>query len=246
VAIRWISPPDRWRTEEESLMSHPLVRCAVSGLGLLIGFVSTLDAASVTVATWTANPNTGGGLVTVSGTLGANSLTLQTAAVPPNAGSAFFEDWTATPATNAYVMSQSPTSGNTSIAIAQGASTTETLTFTTPLVNPVLLIDFGDPTVTYNFGTLSVTALSLNHASLSSGTLSFPGATDTDGDGAAIQVNGTFSTFSFSASDSGGRTDTQRFTVAVTIVPEPSSIVMGATASFVGLFWGWRKRSQRH
>jgi hypothetical protein len=108
-------------------------------------------------------------------------------------------------------------------------------------VNPVLLIDFADPTVTYNFGSLSVTALSLNHASLSSGILSFPGANDTDGDGAAIQVLGTFSTLSFSAADSGGRTDTQRFTVATT-VPEPSSIVMGSTASLLGLCAIGRKR----
>ena len=93
-------------------------------------------------------------------------------------------------------------------------------------MNPILLLDFADPTVTYNFGGLNVTSLSGNNAMLSSGVLSFPGATDSETNGAAILVNGTFTTFSFVATDSGGRTDTQRFTVAVAAaVPEPSSFI---------------------
>jgi hypothetical protein len=206
---------------------HRPIRLPSIVLALMVGLASTARSASVTVATWTANPNTGGGSLQLSGLLGGNAVTLTTAAVPPNAGSAFFEAWTASPATNGFVTAQTPTAGNTSIAIAQGTSTTESLSFTTAVVNPVLLIDFADPTVTYNFGSLSVTALSLHNASLSGATLAFPGATDSDADGAAIQVNGAFSTFSFTASDSGGRTDTQRFTVATPTVPEPSSIVLG-------------------
>jgi hypothetical protein len=224
-------------------MSRRVVQFTVLSLSLAVGSAGTVDAASVTVATWIANPNTiGGGPLSISGTLGSNSLTLVTVAVPPNAGSAFFEDWTASAATNAFVTAQTPTSGNTSVAIAEGSSTTETVTFTTAVVNPVLLVDFGDATVSYNFGMLSVTALSLNHASLASGVLTFPGATDSDSDGAAIQVNGSFTTMSFTASDSGGRTDTQRFTIATAVVPEPRSLTMGATALLFGLYRWRRKR----
>ena len=87
--------------------------------------VSTAHGAFVNVDTWTQNENTGGGSLTLFGALAGTSVTLQTAAVPPNAGLAGFEDWTVTPATNAYVTSQAPTSGNTWIAIAKAASTTK-------------------------------------------------------------------------------------------------------------------------
>ena len=184
-------------------MIHRVVPMTVISLSLAAGFGATVDAASVTVATWTANPNTGGGPLTVTGTLGSNGVTLLTTAVFPNAGSAFFEDWTASVATNGYVTTQSPTSGNTSIAIAEGASTTETVTFTTAVLNPVLLIDFGDSDRELQLRDAKRDGASLNHAMLNSGPLPFPGATDSDSDGAAIQVNGTFSTFSFTATDSG-------------------------------------------
>ena len=215
-------------------MIQRMVRCTVFSLGLVAGLAATADAASVTVATWTANGNTGGGPLTLGGTLGSNTVTLLPRQSPQTQEVAFFEDWTASPATNGFVTTEVPTSGNTSIAIAEGASTTETVSFATAVVNPMLLIDFADPTVTYNFGMLSVKALSLNNASLSSGVLSFPGATDNDVDGAVIQVNGTFTSFSFTASDSGGRTDTQRFTIASASVPEPSSLIKGLIASLFG------------
>jgi hypothetical protein len=219
----------------------------ISLLALVLAVVigSTANAASVTVATWTSNENTGGGPLVLHGSLSGDSVTLTTAAVPPNAGIGLVEDWTATPATNSYVTGQTPTSGNTSIAIAQGASTNESLAFGAALTNPVLLISFADPTVTYNFSGLNVTLLSANHASLASDILSFPGATDSDADGAAVRINGTFSSLSFTASDSGGRTDTQRFTVATPAVPEPSSLILGGIAAVFILGCAWQERLRR-
>jgi hypothetical protein len=169
-------------------------------------------------------------------------VTLTSAAVPPNAAATFFEDWTATPATNAFVTRQIPTSGNTSVAIAQAASTTETITFGTPVTNPIILTDFGDATVTYNFGSLSTTLLSSNVASFSNNVLSFPGATDSDVDGAAVQINGTFSSLSFISTDSNGRTDTQRFTIATPVVsttttlsPQTDTITTNQTTQFTAV-----------
>ncbi len=204
---------------------------------------ATARGAFVDVATWTQDVNTGGGSLTLFGSLAGNPVTLVTAAVPPNAGLAGFEDWANTPATNAYVTSQVQTSGNTWIAIAQGASTTESLTFGTALVNPILLLDFADPTVTYDFGSLSVTLLAAHDASLSGSVLSFPGATDSDLDGAAVQVNGTFTSFSFVAADADGRTDTQRFTVAtLAAVPEPSSFILCGVGAALGMTRLYRGR----
>ena len=97
----------------------------------------------------------------------------------------------------------------------------------------ILLFSFGDPTVTYDFGKASLSLLSANHATLVGGVLSFPGATDSDADGVALQVNGTFTTLSFLGNDIG-RTDTQRFTVATTAIPEPSSWLLLSTGALVG------------
>jgi len=221
------------------------IRTSLIAFAVAAGLGTTLRAAAVNVATWTTSSgNTGGGTLTATGSLNGNSLTLLTAAVPPNSGLTFFEDWTATPATNGYVTSQVPTSGNTGVAIGEGASSTETITFLGAAVtNPVLLIDFADPTVTYVFGSLSTTLLSSHNASLSgSNILSFPGATDTDGDGAAVQINGTLSSITFTATDSGGRTDTQRFTIATPAVPEPASLILGGLATLlIALGCVWRR-----
>jgi hypothetical protein len=206
----------------------------VVSLTLCLG--STTNGADVNVATWTQNEQTGGGLVTLNGSLDSNVIALTTPAVGPNTGLAGFEDWTATPATNGYVTSQSPGSGNTWIAIGVGPSTVETLTFASAIVNPILLFSFGDTTVTYDFGAASLSLLSAHNASLSGGVLSFLGSGDTDDDGAALRVNGTFTTINFLGNDVG-RTDTQRFTVATPAtmgVPEPASWLMLSTAVLVG------------
>jgi hypothetical protein len=230
-------------------MKDRVIETSLLALVLAVAIGSTANAALVTVATWTSNPNTGGGPLVLNGSLGGNPVTLTTVAVPPNAGIGLVENWTATPATNGYVTGQVPTSGNTSIAIAEGASTLETLAFGLALTNPVLLISFADPTVTYNYDGLSVTLLSANHASLAGNILSFPGATDSDADGAAVQINGTFSSLSFTAADAGGRTDTQRFTVATAVaaaVPEPSSLILGGIAAAVFILGcAWRERLRR-
>src|SRR5262249_3237869 len=162
--------------------------------------------------TWIQNEQTGGGVVTLNGSLGSTAISLTTPAVPPNTGQAGFENWTATPATNGYVTSQSPTTGNTWIGIGVGQSTLETLTFSVAIANPILLFSFGDPTVTYDFGSgSSLILLSAHNSALSGGVLSFQGSTDSDADGAALRVNGTFTTLTFTGNDFG-RTDTQRFT----------------------------------
>ena len=223
-------------------MRSRLVRSGSLFVTLLVCLGSTTNGALVNVATWTQNEQTGGGTVTLLGSLGSNSILLTTPAVPPNTGLAGFEDWTATPATNGYVTSQSPTSGNTWIAIGVGSSTVETLDFSSAIVNPILLFSFGDPTVTYDFGKASLSLLSANHATLVGGVLSFPGATDSDADGVALQVNGTFTTLSFIGNDVG-RTDTQRFTVATPAVPEPSSWFLLSTGALVGAIANrWARR----
>ena len=219
-------------------MRSRVVRFGLLFASLAVCLGSTTHGASVNVATWVQNEQTGGGNVTLNGSL---AISLTTPAVPPNTGLAGFEDWTATPATNGYVTAQSPTSGNTWIAIGVGSSTLETITFSSPVVNPILLFSFGDPTVTYNFGAASLTLLSAHNAALSAGVLSFPGATDSDADGVALQVNGTFSTLTFTGNDVG-RTDTQRFTVAFRSVSEPSSWLMLSTGVLAGAIASRRGR----
>jgi hypothetical protein len=213
-------------------MINRVVLVSFRFVSLMVCFGSATNGSSVNVATWTQNQQTGGGTVTLNGSLGTTAISLTTPAVPPNTGLAGFEDWTATPATNGYVTAQSPTSGNTWVAIGVGQATLETLTFSSAILNPILLFSFGDPTVTYNFGGLSLSLLSAHNAALAAGILTFPGATDSDADGVAIQVNGTFTTLSFVGNDVG-RTDTQRFTVAVTSVPEPASWLMLGTGVLI-------------
>jgi hypothetical protein len=176
-----------------------------------------------------------------SGTGNLNgSVSYSTAAVGAGQEAAGFTgtlNWSAI--LGATVPGESGTSSNTSGTLGEtNAGTTETITFGTPVVNPIFMGAKTDPGVTYNFtgtGASSLTLLSANNAILNGDLLTFAGSSNLDSDAFGLQLNGTFSSISFVASDAAP-VDTQSFTVASSStgiggsggnqsdVPEPASL----------------------
>ena len=184
---------------------------------------------------------------TGTGTLGAATVTYTTV-IGFNAGETFTFTWPTDLGTNAVAgMGVTNLTGG-----VFGASTTpflQTITFSSAIVNPILLVNFLEPGDVFDFTGNSVTLLDSFNATLLAGVVSAgAGASDSSNDGFALQFNGTFGpgtpiNFLFTAPGNHGGLDSVGFTVGITAVPEPSSLALlgfGA-ASLVG----WRMRKKR-
>jgi hypothetical protein len=217
---------------------------------LTLAFLSvTAGARAVVIDTVAFNPSgpvpppkTSG-----SGTLAGGTIvvTYTTAAVG-NAGLTFNDPMPALPPTTTGVTNQ--TAGVFGVT---NTGTTETVTFSIPVLNPILIENFTDPNVTYTFSN-PVTLLAQNNAQLAGNVLSFVGAGDRSTDGFSLQLTGTFSSFSFVALETGSGLngsgiDTQAFTVsaaAATGVPEPSTFAAAGLMTLAGLAYRHRRRAR--
>lgn len=112
-----------------------------------------------------------------------------------------------------------------------GAPQPQAITFSSPVTNPILYINFGVPSATMDFGPLALTFLDSFNAQLNGSQVTFLGSTNSFHDGFAAIVHGTFGpgnplTFDFQTTASF---DSVGFTVSnSTPVPEPTSLCLMA------------------
>jgi hypothetical protein len=189
-----------------------------------------------------------GGLITVvwapdstvdgtgTGTLGAHTVTYTTA-IGFNAGTSGTGELWASDLGTALATGGSVTSDTRAVLGGAGVpGTTETITFSSSIVDPVLLVNFlGGPVSnlgdTFNFGANSFTLLSSFNAMASGNTVSSTTPTDTANDGFGLRFNGTFgpgTPLQFVYTSNGLGPDglqTVGFTVGIASVPEPTSLV---------------------
>jgi hypothetical protein len=133
----------------------------------------------------------------LAGLTGPNTVTYTTDAVL-NAGQTFdtaaFTSWNASPGTNAGgALSYSSTLAGV-LATGSGFSGAQSITFSTTIINPVLMVDFAASTTKIDLtgvGT-GLTLLSSNNCALAATIITCPGAGRAASDGFAVQVNGTF------------------------------------------------------
>ena len=98
-----------------------------------------------------------------------------------------------------------------------------------------------------DFGSLSLTLLSSNHAQLAGDVVSFAGSTNSFDDGFGLQINGTFgpsSSISFNYTEitpGEFNFDSVAFTVGVSAVPEPSTLVLGLIGGAGMIAFGRRR-----
>ena len=206
-------------------------------LGLVLAPSISFGIALDTVD-WVASSTNNG-----MGTGQLDGITVNYQSVPGfNSGETLAEDWPSYQGTAAATTVTSQTGG---VLGGGTAGTTETISFSAPVVNPVLLVNFlgglghdfdGD---SFNFGGNSFTVLSEFNATQSGNTMAATTAvTDSADDGYAVKFNGTFgpvNPLSFTyASDGLGLDNLQ--TVGFTIgIPSASVPDSGESVLLFGL-----------
>ena len=124
---------------------------------------------------------------------------------------------------------------------------TQTVRFSSAVINPIVYIVFADPNTSLTF-TAPLTLLDSNNAQLSGGNLvTFAGSTNTSNDGFAARVNGAFgpaNPLSFIYSNQSGAAQSFSLTVGLTPVPEPGSVALLVGIAVTGAGFA-RKRRRR-
>jgi len=211
---------------------------------LAFGLLAKPAAASmITTASWVPDVLSDG---TAAGTLNGIGLTLSTIVISPNTPNIGYT-YQATTWWNTG-LGTSPwapySSGDAAVIGTKTSNSTQTIAFTSSITNPILLATFGDANTTLNFGSLPLTLLSSNNATLSGSVITFgAGASDSVNDGFAVMITGTFGpstplSFGYSVAPSAGVDS-----IAITLgeVPEPASLGL----AFAGVFglWIYRRRA---
>ena len=182
---------------------------------------------------WAADANDDGlGTGTLSnGTITVNYSTV--AGARGNSGDSFAEPWNTSLGTAAGVgLGVTNLLGGVfgEATVTGGPITqTQTITFSATVTNPILLVNFGDSDVSFNFGAIPISLLSSHNAQLSAAALTFNGASDSVDDGFAAQLTGTFgpgTPLVFQSTTTGN--ESQAFTIGIPVapVPEPGSMVL--------------------
>jgi len=205
----------------------------VAGLGLsalLVLFTGAAHGGTIDTVNWAADSTADG---TGTGTLAGGTITVTyLSIVISSAGTTIAEDWDTSLATAAYAGGGvTNNSGGVLGTTSPLSPVTETIEFSALIANPVLLVNFGDNTTSFDFGADSVSLLAGNHASLTGDIVTFSGATNSANDGFALEINGTFGpssplTFNYSTTRTGDiKFDTAAFTVGESSsVPEPATL----------------------
>ncbi len=223
---------------------------------LALGLMGGAARADVILTTeWTPGPITpptmGG-----SGTLGTASIVYTTDAIPPNAGTyiadASFAIGTGTaPTVTAFGGITSVTAGVLGAALP--GPTSQSITSSLALINPILFFNFLDAGDAFDFTGLSFTVLSSTNISQVGSVITATGAAaNTANDGFAIQLNGSYTSigFTIAATSAGPESQGLGQTVAFTIgtfqtIPEPTTVVSGLMGAGLAAFIGRRRRTAR-
>jgi len=203
----------RRRTTRRALAVGAVASGAVLGFGAL----PASAAPGVTTVTWAPDGSVDGA---GTGTLGGTTIAYTTA-VGGNAGLTLGFNWNTSLATNGAVGAGASSLTAGVLGVNGPGSQTNTITFSAPVVNPTIYVTFTDSGTSLNFGTLPVTLLDSNNASLTGSVVSFAGSGNSANDGFAGVVTGTFGpgsplTFSYVTTNS---LDTATFTLAF---PQPT------------------------
>jgi hypothetical protein len=202
------------------------------------GIIDTVNWAPDTTENGTGTGTLAGGTITVTYTTSVGG--------PINAGETFSNrDWSTGLGTAAAAPDGTTYDTGGALGEYAGVTQSQVITLSQNVTNPILFFNFDDPQSSYNFGTLPLTLLASHNAQLASDIVTFNGSSNTVNDGFAVQVGGTFGPgqdITFSASSTINAT--QSVTVGLASVPEPSSLLMAATAIGVGFVLG-RSRQRR-
>lgn len=157
-------------------------------LGTLVITCCTMAHAGVVSTSWTADTAVDG---TGTGTLGSRTVTYTTVNGYGNAGITIGNNWDTSLATAASGPYSSQTAGVLG-SLTDFGPTTQTISFSASITNPLLLVNFSDATSTMDFGGLTLSFLTSNNAQLTGNTIDFTGSTNSSDDGFVAQINGTF------------------------------------------------------
>jgi hypothetical protein len=204
-----------------------------AALGLsafLAAFTAVAQAGTIDTVNWAADSTVdGAGTGTLAG--GAITVTYSTI-IFGNAGTMIAENWDTSLATSGYAGGGvTNNSGGVLGTTSPLSPYTESIQFSAAVANPVLLVNFGDNTTSFDFGSAPVTLLASHNASLSGDIVTFSGATNSANDGFALQLNGTYGpgsplNFNYSTTRTGDiKFDSAGFTIAESSpAPEPATM----------------------
>jgi hypothetical protein len=197
--------------------------------------ICSAQAGGLDTVSWAPDSTVDG---TGTGTLDVTNIVTYTTAVGFNAGTSGPETWINNLG-NAAATGGSVTSSTRAVLGGTAAGTTQTITFTSPIVQPVLLVNFlGGPGSNsgdvFNFGTNAFTLLSSFNAMRSGNLISGTTPTDSANDGFGIQFSATFGPgtplqFLYTTNGLGQNgLQTVGFTVGipVAVIPEPTSVAL--------------------
>ena len=206
------------------------MRRGLLAAGLLLALTS-LASADLIGVNW-VNDNNPDGLN--SGTLGSLGVTLTSTDGSVNGGDTFSADWPGRAGTK-DVPGIAGLAGANRSAIDWNAGTTgfATISFTGGSVtNPILLFDFTDPNETFGFASgVPLSILDQSPAGsvwIASGNVVTLNGTPSNGpdDSFALQLTGTYSSITFQTNLAHLSAQSVGFSIAVSAVPEPSSVVL--------------------
>jgi hypothetical protein len=221
---------------------------------MLLAGVKATPAGTLITVNW-ALDSTVDGMGT--GVLNGTNQVSYTTAVGFNAGESFPTSLWATSLGTAGATGGAVTFDTCGVLGGALGGTTETISFSQAIVNPILLVNFlGGPSGGYaadsfNFGNSTFSLLSANNATASGNVVSSTTAvTDSANDGFGIQLNGTFGpakalVFTYSSDGNGSNgLQTVRFTIGTAAVPEPSGLIL-LGLGLCGVLGYGRSRRQR-
>ncbi len=208
-----------------------------------------LQAALITID-WNADATSDGA---ASGTLGARTVTLTSTDGTLNGGTTFGTTWSANSATDGVsgIGDAGVVNEAAGIDWLNAASGSATVTFTGgSVLDPILLFNFTDPVVqTFDFDD-GLTLSLLDQSPAASTTIAAGNiittdgsATDTANDGFAVQLTGSFNSFTFLTNTTSGVANSVGFSVATSSTPEPSSLALMLVPT-IGLLF--RRRRDRN
>ena len=232
------------------------MRCGRSillALAMLLAGVNATPAGTLITVNWASDSTVDG---TGTGVLNGTNQVSYTTAIGFNAGESFPTSLWATSLGTAAATGGAVTFDTCGVLGGGVGGTTETISFSQAIVNPILLINFlGGPSGyaadSFNFGNTTFSLLSANNATASGNVVSSKMAvTDSANDGFGIQLNGTFGpanalVFAYSSDGLGSNgLQTVRFTIGTAAVPEPSGLILLGLGFCGVLGYGWRRRQR--
>ncbi len=219
--------------------------------GILLGVASQASAGLVGV-NWTVDSSADG---LGTGTLGALGVTLTSTNGAVNGGITLPGDWPNQAGTNDVPGIAALAGANTNaIDWNAGAAGFATVSFTGGTVtNPILLFDFTDPGETFDFADgLALTILDqspVGSVAIAAGNVVTINSSPSNrsNDGFALQLTGTFSSFTFGTNLAGLSAQSVGFSIAADFgtaaVPEPGGLaLLGAACTSLAGYAGWRRR----